>query len=149
MSNSYALAYTEVLEVLKYLPEETEKIPTKIMLFLQKNQDNSYQYNFNVDIPIDEQPMSDIAKAMLSNFYRDYIATPEEKARILQEEKYEIERYEAAQREKYNPDNLFKNSKYGQKTVQQENQLNDNLPIEIEKTNIFSKLINFIKNIFK
>lgn len=152
MSDSYKLAYTEVLEVLKYMPKDAEKIPPQMMLFLQESQDKSYKYNFNINISINEQPMSNITKAILANFYRDYIATPEQRAKILQMEEYEIEKYEEAQREKYNPDNLFK-SKQQQVTnnltlEDKKEQLNSNLPAEIKKTNIFVKLREKLKSLF-
>jgi len=153
MSDNYKTAYTEVLEVLKYMPEDAEKIPPQMMLFIQENQDKSYKYNFDINIPVNEQPMSNITKAILANFYRDYIAVPEEKEKILQMEKYEIEEYEKVQREKYNPDNLFKTKEQlvtNVITLENQNKQSDyNLPTEIKKTNIFIKIIEKLKSLFK
>ncbi|MCL2860169.1 MAG: hypothetical protein FWF46_06410 [Oscillospiraceae bacterium] len=153
MSDNYKQAYTEVLEVLKYMPEDTKKIPPQMMLFIQENQDKSYKYNFDINTSVNEQPMSNIAKAILANFYRDYIATPEEKEKILQIEKYEIEKYEEGQKEKYNPDNLFKTRQQPVASVstpeEQKGQTNYTLPTEIKKTNIFVKLIKKLKSLFK
>ena len=150
MRDNYKSAYTEVLEILKHVPEEeTKKIPEIIMLFLEENKDNTYEYTFNADVPINEQPISNITKSILANFYRDYIALPEEREEILEREKYELQEYERVQREKYPPDDVFKNRQRNIVVNQEENQFNHNLPVVIEETNIFTKLINFIKNIFK
>ncbi len=48
-------------------------------------------------------------------------------------------------REKYNPDDIFKNRKKEEVHIEQ----NNNLPVEIKKERFFTKLINFIKNIIK
>ena len=51
-------------------------------------------------------------------------------------------RYQEELREKYNPDNIFKNKK--EEIVVE----NTNLPVEIKKETFFKKLISFIKGLF-
>ena len=61
---------------------------------------------------------------------------------IEEKEKYDLEKLEEEKREKYNPDNIFKNKL--EETVVE----NTNLPAEIKKETFFKKLISFIKGVF-
>ena len=54
-------------------------------------------------------------------------------------DKKELKRIEVEIREKYNPDDIFKNKKL------EDN--NKNLPIEIKRKNLLEKIIEFIKKI--
>ena len=48
MNNNYSKAYTEVLEIIKYFPEEEySKIPKEKIDFYKKNMDKNY-----INIPI-------------------------------------------------------------------------------------------------
>ena len=50
MINTYAKAYTEVLEILKYFSEEEySKIPQEKIEFYKNNMDKNYNYNINFD----------------------------------------------------------------------------------------------------
>ena len=44
-NNTYARAYTEILEIIKYFPkEEYAKIPKEKIEFYRKNMDTNYNY---------------------------------------------------------------------------------------------------------
>ena len=142
ITKEYAMAYTEVLEVLKYVPDEdVKKIPKEKLEFYKRNMDNEYDYKLDMTKEFEEQEMSDITKAILANIFRDYWATPYQKERIEAKEKYDLNMLEKEKREKYNPDNIFKKKK--EETVIE----NNNLPVEIKKETLFKKLISFIKKI--
>ena len=48
INNIYAKAYTEVLEVLKYFPEEEyKKIPIEKINFYKRNMDKNYKFTIN------------------------------------------------------------------------------------------------------
>lgn len=143
ITKEYAMAYKEVIEILKYVPEEdVAKIPQEKLDFYKENMDTSYNYKIDEEKEFEEQEMLEITKAILANIFRDYWATPYQKARIEAKEKYDLEQLEKEKREKYNPDDIFKNKKTEEK---QEEQIT-NLPVEIKKENFFKKLLNFIKN---
>ena len=162
ITKEYAMAYTEVSEILKYVPDEdVNKIPKEKLEFYKSNMDNEYSYKLDMTKEFEEQEMSDITKAILANIFRDYWATPyqkeiiEEKMKekssyvlsqyqkeiIEEKEKYDLEKLEEEKREKYNPDNIFKNKL--EETVVE----NTNLPAEIKKETFFKKLISFIKGV--
>ena len=143
ITKEYRVAYTEVIEILKYVPDEdVNKIPKEKLEFYKSNMDNEYNYKLDMTKEFEEQEMSDITKAILANIFRDYWASPYQKERIEVKERYDLEKLEQEKREKYNPDNLFKNKK--EETVIK----NTNLPVEIKKETFFKKLISFIKKLF-
>lgn len=143
ITKEYAMAYTEVIEILKHVPDEdVNKIPKEKLEFYKANMDNEYKYKLDMTKEFEEQEISDITKAILANIFRDYWATSYQKERIEAKEKYDIEKLEEEKREKYNPDNVFKNNK--KETFVE----NTNLPVEIKKETFFKKLISFIKGLF-
>lgn len=143
ITKEYAMAYTEVIEILKYVPDEdVRKIPEEKLEFYKNNMDNEYTYKLDMTKEFEEQEMSEITKAILANIFRDYWATPYQKERIEAKEKYDLEKLEEEKREQYNPDNIFKNK---QEEIVVEN---TNLPVEIKKETFFKKLISFIKGLF-
>lgn len=64
---------------------------------------------------------------------------------LLNNKHNDLEKLEDEKREKYNPDDIFKNRNKEEIHIEQ----NTNLPVEMKKEKFFAKLINFIKNIFK
>lgn len=142
ITKDYAKAYREVVTILSYVPEEDlQKIPREKIDFYINNMDKNYEYKIDEDKEFEEQEMSEITKAVLANIFRDYWATPYQKERIEAKEKYDLEKLEEEKKEKYNPDNIFKNRQHVEINT------NSNLPIEVKKENFFKKLINFIKRI--
>lgn len=145
----YKRAFKEVLTILKYVPKDDfEKIPKDVIKTLEQNQDDSFEYEINFSIDFQEQELSEVAKAILANFYRDYWATEEERKQILIEEKNERNNDELEKRARYNPDNIFKTQNITVESIEVEN-------IEVEKDlilvkeSIFQKIINKIKSLIK
>lgn len=144
ITKDYARAYTEVIEILKYVPaEDVQKIPNEKLDFYKLNMDTEYSYKLDIEKDFEEQEMSDITKAILANIFRDYWATPYQKERIEAKEKYDLEKLEEEKKEKYNTDNIFKNRK--EEIVRE----NTNLPVEIKEESFFKKLVNFIKKFLR
>lgn len=144
----YRKAFKEVLVILKYIPiTEYEKIPVEIIENLKNKADNTYEFTLDFGKNLNEQNISEITKAMLENFYRDYWVTDVEKQKILEEEHTEREEIEEEKRQKYNPDDIFKNQKITQEST--ENKAPNLDLIEIKEKNIFEKILEKIKNLFK
>lgn len=143
ITKEYAMAYKEVIEILSHMPEESvAKIPQEELDFYKENMDNDYDYKIDEDKEFDEQIISEATKAILATIFRDYWATPYQRERILAKEKYDIEKMEEQKREKYNPNEIFKNN---EQEIQQ-NENSTNLPVEVKKEKFFKRLINYIKN---
>lgn len=144
VTKEYAMAYTEVVEILKHVSDEdVKKIPEEKLEFYKSNMDNEYKYKIDITKKFEEQEMSDITKAILANIFRDYWATPYQRERIKAKEKYDRQKIEEEKANKYNPDDIFKNKEKDNVGV------NNNLPVEIKKENFFKKLISFIKKIIR
>lgn len=146
MEDKYPKAYKQVIEILKCAPQEiVDKIPQEMIKTFKANMDDKYDFRIDINKTFEEQDLLEETKAILANIFRDYWATPEQKERILEKEKNDREIEENIKREKYNPDNLFKKK---QKVIQQNEEIQNNLPVEIKKEKFYKKIINFMKKIF-
>ena len=145
-TNSYAKAYTEVYEILKYLDaDEISKIPQEKIDFYNENRDKEYKFKINTEISWEEQNFSRKTYEIIISLFRDYIATDNQKVAIDNILKYNQEIKEKEKADIYNPDKIFKT-----KTKESINVIADeNLLMETKKENLFIKIINYIKNWFK
>lgn len=150
--DKYSKAYTEVLEILKYLPKnEYDKIAQEKIKFFENNKDNSYKFSINPQIPLYEQNISIEANSIIVVLFRDYFASEKQREKLKFILKQNEDKYQEEIRKEYNPDDIFKN----RKTEIVENNSNEeiknnNLPIEVRERNFFNKFIAYInKLIFK
>ena len=139
----YKIAYKELLELLKNIPKnDYKKIPEDIISFLEENANKNYSFD------VDNDEMSDLTKAFIENFYRDYWVTEVEKEIIIKEEQEARKKLEDEKKEQYNPNNLFKDVKEEKKEVDDNKIKSEELMVEIKEENWFIKIIKRIKNIF-
>lgn len=145
MENFNTKAVSEVIEILNHTDKKiVEKIPQKFIDFLFENADKDYIPNINFYDENWEKFIQEDTQAILALLYRDYIVSEDEKIELLNEEQEERLKQEGEQREKYNPDNIFK-KKNLEKKIQTDNvQL-----IEIKETSWFKKILNKILNFFE
>ena len=149
MIDNYPKAYKEVLEVLKYVPQESvDKIPEEIINMFKVKMDKTWDFKVDINKPFEEQNLLDETKAIFANIFKDYWATPYQKERIEAREKYELEKIEEEKREKYNPDDIFKNNKV-QKVEEKPQEIENNLPVKVKKEKFFERLIGFIKRFLR
>lgn len=129
MTSTYAKAYTEVLEIIKYLSEEEyAKIPVEKINFYKNNNDKSYIYKFNPKEDLSKQNISKEANAILISLFRDYYATESQKRILNSLLNQNQKKLEEIRREKYNPDELFKKQKSNIS-----NEVNNEIENKIEK----------------
>ena len=77
----------ELLVILKYIPKtDYEKIPEDVLRIININADHSYNFKIDIKKSLQDQKISELTKAMLENFYRDYWVTEIEKNKIVEEE---------------------------------------------------------------
>lgn len=108
----YANAYSEVLEILKHISQEDyNKIPKEKIMLFQSNCNKEYNFTYDMNKTLDEQNVSKKAKTILAILFRDYWATDAQREKIKAKEQYDRKIKEEENREKYNPDNLFKKDK--------------------------------------
>lgn len=111
ISVEYANAYSEVLEILKYISKEDyEKIPNSKIELFESNHNEDYIFKYNPNKTLDEQNVSKTAKAIIAILFRDYWATEIQKEKIINKQNYDRMKLEEEKKRRYNLDNLFKNN---------------------------------------
>ncbi len=146
MTNTYAKAYTEVLEILgQFSIEEYSKIPKEKIDFYKNNMDKDYIYKINPEIDLSQQYISKEANAILISLFRDYFATENQRKTLSNLLNQNQVKLEETKREKYNSNNLFKKNKDNViNEVKEEKSL-----VEIKKEKWFKKIFYFFKRLFR
>ena len=102
-------SYTEVYKILQDLNEEEyNKIPVEVIEAIKINRNEEYNYELDDELELKEQPMLLETKAILFNLFRDYLATPEQRKKILKMQNEERQKEELKKQQKYDVD-VFKN----------------------------------------
>ncbi len=140
-------AYTELDSFLELLDNNyRNKIPQNLRDFFKKEKDINYIKNINPKQPIKEQNLKKETLALIAMLNLQYWCEDEsEKKRLIKIYAQNEEKYQAELRQKYNPDDLFKNKK---KVVQNQAE-EQNAIIEYKKDTLFVKIKNFIKKLLK
>ena len=143
MNSINSEVYVDISVIIKMMPiEMREKISKSFINFIEKNKSNNYVSNINPNIPIKEQNIRKETKEMLGIIYRDYLCSDEEHDKLLKQEEQEIKQYEEELRQKYNPNDIFKNHK----------EITENqgaISIVPYKGNIFKRFLNILKKWLK
>lgn len=109
MTNTYARAYTEVIEILSYFSkEEYNRIPEEKISFYKKHMDKDYIYNINSEIDLSKQKISKEANAILISLFRDYFATEKQRQTLNNLLNQNQEKLERVKTERYNYNDIFK-----------------------------------------
>lgn len=134
-------AYTEVYTILQELNEEEySKIPPEIVETIEENMNKEYEFMLDDELELKEQQMLPETKAILFNLFRDYLATTEQKEKIIKMQNEERQKNELKKQQNYNVDVFQNKTKISTKTI--ENQDNELIKY---KESIFSKICNFFK----
>ena len=141
-------AYTEIDNFIELLDEyNRNKIPKKLREFFKKEKDNNYTKIIDSNIPIQEQNLKEETLALIAMLNLQYWCEDEEEKQRLKKVYSENERkYQDVLREKYNPDNLFKNKKKTNADVFSTQQMS---MVEYKKDTIFTKIKKFILSFVK
>lgn len=109
ISAEQSYAYAELLEILSFLNKKfIEKIPSKMMNIFNQNALTTYENHLDISIPIHEQSISKKTAALIAVIALKYWCESDEEISILKEVIAENDKkFEAAQKEQFNPDNIF------------------------------------------
>lgn len=147
MDETYAQAFVEVDAILDNISINLlKKVPTKFRNFIKSSKSKEYNFEYDKTLPLTEQKIKPQTRTIISLMYRNFWCTPEEKERLKQEEREELNRIEKAKAERYNPDNMFKQKE--KPKVIQENIVQEQAMIVVEEEGFFRRIINKIKNWF-
>lgn len=142
--NNRKNAYTEVYTILQELNEEEyNKIPPEVVEAIKVNSNEDYEYELDDELELKEQLMLPETKAILFNLFRDYLANPEQKIKIIRMQNEARQKNELKKQQIYNTD-VFAN-RQKEDTVQLNS---EKTQIVKYKENIFKRILNKIKRFF-
>lgn len=147
MKEEYREAFSEVEQILKLMPTNlSNKIPTKFknIITLEK----SKTYIPKISEPFEECDLKEETTIILAVIYRDFLCSKEERDELLERNRNKLLEFEEELREKYNPDNLFKN-KNNSSEILHVNISTETAIVEYKEKNFIQKLFDKIKNLFR
>ena len=173
--DNYNKAYKEVDTILSYMPEENvNQIPENMRNMFKEKMDKNHEFVIDETKPFEAQVMLPETMAILANLFRDFWATPEQRAMIIESEKEEIKKIQASEKQ-YDAKDMF--SKLERENDEAHKNLNNSeheevsdkveevasavpseaapasdeesktLPVE-KKSGFFQSIINWFKNLF-
>lgn len=142
-----AKAISEVLHYLKGIRQiDIDKLPKRLLNFFEENAAKDYICDFDYTKPLSELNLLDETKGILGLICINYWCETEEEKETFKKNLNTNEiQYQKELREKYNPDNIFKNDT----KVEIQVSSSSNLPDKIQEENIFMKVIKWFKNLIK
>lgn len=147
ITNEFAEAATELNIILKYLPVEyVEKIPKKLRFFLEKVESKTYIAKIDPNKNLEQQDIKEKTKDLITIIYKNYWCNETERDNIDNKLIENDRLYEESLVNKYNPDNILKSKQVA--NISTEQTLEKTSLVEVKETSIFTKFLNFIKNIF-
>lgn len=137
-------AYTEVYTILQELNEEEyNKIPSEVIEAIRANMNEEYEYELDEELELKDHQMLLETKAILFNLFRDYLATPEQKEKIIRMQNEERQKNEIKKQQQYNTDVFERKHKENSKQNEKES-----VQLIEYKENIFKKILNKIIKFF-
>ena len=143
MENDIRKAYSEVDKILSFMDKKyVDKIPEKMRKLIKNEKLKDYEPDIKPDKSLNEQNLQRKTLAILAMLDLNYwCESEEEKQKLIQEYAENDKKKEQELREKYNPDNLFKNK------IETEN-VGTEL-VEYKEKNFIQKIMEKIKSFFK
>lgn len=120
-----------------------KRIPKTFLQFIAENVSDTYEFKYDKTKSLKEQNLKPKTKGLIALVYRDFICNNEEKQIYNEKVSNVLKEIELEKREKYNPDNLFKNEN---KIKEDSEVLNEVNLVEV-KDNFLYKLIKKVKSI--
>lgn len=144
-NEEFANAYTEVLEILKYIPlEDYNKVPEETINMFEVNQNFGHEFMYNPDKTLEEQGVSKLARKIIAVLFKKYWATPEQRMKL---EQYDSQK-QAEARTNYNngKEDIFYNLQ--NETEQTElGKMETDMIVE-KKLGFFEKIKSFFEKMF-
>ena len=142
----YANAYSEVLEILKYIPEEDyHKITKDKIALFEHNANKENYFNYNPEKTLNEQNVSKIAKGIIAILFRDYWATPMQRDKIISKQQKDRMQLERIKSENYCTDDIFRNKK--QNNIKEETSVESTSMIQYKEP-LLKRILNKIRHMF-
>jgi len=145
----YREAFEEIYEIFSLMPKELlNKVPTKFYEMIKEERDTNYSPN--IQEPLEKQKLKNETIIILGLIYRDFLCSPDEKKKLQEKDAKELQetekKLEEQIREKYNPDDIFKN----RNTIitQGEQPTEETRMTIMQEEKWYKKIFNLIKKLF-
>lgn len=157
VTNEFADASSELIEILKYLPQnEVEKVPQKLRSFFTKVANKNYVTKIDPNKSMQEQDIKEKTKDLITVLYRNYWCNEDERTSLDKKLIENDKKYEEMLRKKYNSENIFgvkeKVTEEYKEEIKEEKELVENTTqemIKYTKLNFLQKIFEKIKSFFK
>lgn len=132
----------EVEYILRKLDDEyINKIPQEVWDYINKNKDKNYVFEYDNDKILSEQNLNIDTISILTYINMEYLLEEKERRELLELLKKDDMVAEQQKKEKYNPEDLFKNKK------EEPKEPISLIEVKVEKW--YEKLFSFLKNMFR
>jgi len=139
----YSEACSDIWYLLKTLKqEEIKKIPAKLIETIRILKSDEYVPNIDLNIPLENQNLSDASIGLISFIYNNYLGTEEEK------DEYGRIYDEYLNNNKKNNNNMDYSFKFKNKETDNNYKIKNEIVEYHNKTNIFLRFLNKIKKVF-
>ena len=140
----YNKRLVEVSTILNHLSKnDYNKIPEELIKIIEENKDKEYVWDYNETKDLENQDVSRDTIAILTYINMQYLLN-EKQREFMQKNLHENQKkIEEAKREKYNPDDLFKNKNSEVEKVE------ETVAMVTYKESIFTKIKNWFKRTFQ
>lgn len=148
MENSLLRAYAEVDKILSFMETKyVEKVPKKMREMFKNEKLQGYEPNIDKNVPLEEQQLERKTLAILAMLNLNYwCENEEEKQELIRAYSNNDKKRNEKIRQKYNPDNIFKNKNKEREVEQIAEEIT--AVVEYKKENFIQKLLNKIKKLF-
>ncbi len=147
MKEEYREAFSEVAQIIDLMPSNlANRIPLGFKQII--NEEKTKQYMPNITEPIEQCELKTETTIILAVIYRDFLCSKEERANLIARDSHNLAEFEKELKEKYNPNNIFKNRNTTQ-YFQEEHQAEQTAIVEYQEKNFLQKLFDKIKHLFK
>ena len=142
-----ANAMAEVIYYLKGIrQEDINKIPKKLMQYLNENASKEYKCDFDYNKSLKELKILDEIRGIIGmKCYNYWCINKFQKKKYIDKLNMNEIKYQEELRKKYNPDNIFKNKR----EIKKEEQTKEKSLTVVQEEKWYQKIFNLIKGIFR
>lgn len=142
----YSNSLYQINEIIKYMaPNLKARIPKRILSYIETNKSKEFDWQIDKTLPLEKQDLLQTTKEILTVLYKDYMCNDLERLKLEEKLNDNERKYQEELRQKYNPDNIFKDKT---KEVVDKITVNEKTSVVTYKESFFSKIINKIRLIF-
>lgn len=152
MKQEYKIAFSEVDEIIKMMPDElVRKIPKGFRELVAEEKDKNYIPNIHE--PLEKNKLKNETIIILGLIYRDFLCSEEERNILQKKDAEELQKVQNELdnelKEKYSIDNLFsKNTTDNVNKDDNINNTNEVAMVEYKEEKWYQKIFNIIKGLF-